>query len=233
MFYSLTSFSVLGETYLQIAVQFLHTGTYTSIDMTRLERESINFKLPKPLAGALHKAARERKTTATDLVIQGLHHVLGDVPGTEMSVETRLAQLEEEFLHIRSSPDAKNTNPHHEERLTNLEGKLDALAKLSEGFANRLAQFEGALMQMQHSLNASKSRYKSGGYPYQYNSQPPQLQPFNEQNLALRLNTAVSTLQEKRAVLSQKDFELWTRERDSSQYAWRFNSKDGLYHPVK
>ncbi|MBW4596832.1 MAG: hypothetical protein KME46_29020 [Brasilonema angustatum HA4187-MV1] len=201
--------------------------------MTRLERESINFKLPKPLAGALRKVARERKTTATDLVIQGLHHILGDVPGTELSVETRLAQLEEEFLHIRSSPDAKNTNPRHEERLTNLEGKLDALAKLSEGFANRLAQFEGALMQMQHNLNASKSRYKSGGYPYQHNSQPPQLQPFSEQNLALRLNTTVSTLQEKRAVLSQKDFELWTRSRDSSQYAWRFNSKDGLYHPVK
>ncbi len=41
--------------------------------MTKFERESINFKLPKPLAAALRKAARERKTTATDLVIQGLH----------------------------------------------------------------------------------------------------------------------------------------------------------------
>ncbi|WP_315788281.1 hypothetical protein [Fischerella sp. JS2] len=55
--------------------------------MTRTERESINFKLPKPLAVALRKAARERK------IIQRLHHILGDVPGTEVSVEIRLYQL--------------------------------------------------------------------------------------------------------------------------------------------
>ncbi len=194
--------------------------------MTRTERESINFKLPKPLTAALRFAARERKTTATDLVIQGLHHILGDVPGTEASVEIRLYQLEEEFFRLASSLGEGSTNTLTEQRLTNLEGKFEALS-------NRLAQFEGALMQMQHSLNASKSRYKSSGYPYQYNSQPPQLQPFEEKDLAMRLNTSVSTLQEKRATLSAKDFELWTRERDHSKYAWRFSEKDRLYHPIK
>ncbi|GAX45644.1 hypothetical protein NIES4075_66650 [Tolypothrix sp. NIES-4075] len=73
--------------------------------MTKIERESINFKLPKPLTAALRKAARERNTTATDLVIEGLHHVLGSVPGTEDSVETRLAQLEEQLNHLTDSTD--------------------------------------------------------------------------------------------------------------------------------
>lgn len=193
--------------------------------MTRLERESINFKLPKTLAAALRKAARERKTTATDLVIQGLHHVLGDVPGTEASVEIRLYQLEEEFFRFQESIGSSN-NAHQETRLTLVESKLEELF-------NKLARFEGALMQLQSSVNASRSRYKSSGYPYQYNSAPPQLQPFEEKNLAMRLNTTVLTLQEKRATQSPKDFELWTKERDPSQYAWRFNEKDGLYHPVK
>ncbi len=53
--------------------------------MARIERESINFKLPKTLANALRTAAAERKTSATDLVIQGLHHILGDVRGTSVS----------------------------------------------------------------------------------------------------------------------------------------------------
>ncbi len=193
--------------------------------MTPIERESINFKLPKPLAAALRKAARERKTTATDLVIQGLHHILGDVPGTEVSIEIRLYQLEEEFFRLANSLGEGSTNTHDEQRLTNLEGKLEALS-------NRLAKFEGALMQMQSSVNASRSR-RSSYYPYQYNSAPPQPQPFELEKLALRLNTNVSTLTEKHTTLSQKDFELWCKERDPSQYAWRLNSKDGLYHPVK
>ncbi|KAB8333646.1 hypothetical protein SD80_012705 [Scytonema tolypothrichoides VB-61278] len=57
--------------------------------MTGTERESINFKLPKTLTKALRTAARERKMTATDLVILGLHHVLGEVSGMENSVEAR------------------------------------------------------------------------------------------------------------------------------------------------
>lgn len=192
--------------------------------MPRTERESINFKLPKPLVDELRKAARERKTTATDLVIQGLHHILGDVPGTEVSVEIRLYQLEEEFFRLQESIGG-STNNQQETRLTNVETKLEELA-------HKLARFEGALMQMQNSINASRSR-KSSSYPYQYNSAPPQLEPHNLEKLAMRLGTSESTLQEKRATLSQKDFELWTKERDLSKYSWRFNEKDKLYHPVK
>lgn len=52
-------------------------GYISGVDMANVERESINFKLPKTLTNAGSTAARERFTTATDLVIQGLHHVLG------------------------------------------------------------------------------------------------------------------------------------------------------------
>ncbi|MBW4643213.1 MAG: hypothetical protein KME23_09490 [Goleter apudmare HA4340-LM2] len=145
--------------------------------MANVERESINFKLPKALADALRAAAKKRQTTATDLVIQGLHHILGDVPGTEVSVEIRLYQLEEEFFRFQESV-RESTNDQQETRLTNVETKLEELS-------HKLARFEGALIQMQNST--SKSR-KGGGYAYQ-NSAPVKLEPRDEKELATRLGT--------------------------------------------
>lgn len=194
--------------------------------MTKIERESINFKLPKSLCDELRSAAITRKTTATDLVIQGLHHVLGDVPGVETSVEIRLYQLESEFFQLKSSLKS-GTGSSDAERIKSIEEKL-------EEFSSQLSRFEGALKVMQNSINASRSRPKGGYSPYNpYNSQPPQLQPFDELSLSRRLNTNVSTLKEKRATLSQEEFERWCKDRDASQYAWRFNEKDDLYHPIK
>lgn len=125
--------------------------------MAKVERESINFKLPKPLAVALRAAAKERNTTATDLVIQGLHHVLGDVDGVETDVETRLYQLEEELKHS-----AKAT---HKE----LEDKLEAIA-------TRLAQLEGAMMMLQRNQNTARQR--KSAYPNYYSGESPKLMPF-------------------------------------------------------
>jgi hypothetical protein len=102
--------------------------------MTRIERESVNFKLPKPVVDALRKAALDRNTTATDLVIQGLHQILADVPG----IETRLTQLE---ANLSSGSDTSI-----ETRVLNLETKLETTT-------TRLAQLEGAIAVMQQSLN--------------------------------------------------------------------------------
>ncbi|MEM7715657.1 MAG: hypothetical protein AAF349_19140 [Cyanobacteria bacterium P01_A01_bin.68] len=56
----------------------------------------MNFKLPKPLAIALRKAASPQPgKTATDIVIRGLLHELGEIPGVEPSAEIRLQKLEE------------------------------------------------------------------------------------------------------------------------------------------
>jgi hypothetical protein len=175
--------------------------------MAKVERESINFKLPKPLADALRAKAVELETTATDLVIQGLHHVLGDVPGVENSVEIRLYQLEEEFFRFKESigesTNQGSTNPQQETRLTSVEAKLEALT-------NKLTRFEGALMQMQSSINASKSRSRSS-YAPNYHAPPPQIEPLDEETFAMRLSTNVPTVRENRATMKQA--ELVQRER--------------------
>lgn len=184
--------------------------------MAKVERESINFKLPKPLAEALRAVAKQRNTTATDLVIQGLHHVLGNVNGVEIDVETRLHQLEEELKHK-----GKETK---EERLSNVEGKLEAMA-------TRLAQLEGAMMMLQRSQNTSRQRKPA--YANYYSGEAPKLMPFKEENLALRLVTDIATLRGQRSSLSGEDFIRWCKDRDPSSVGWRYEQKDGLYHPVK
>jgi uncharacterized coiled-coil protein SlyX len=156
--------------------------------MTRIERESINFKLPKPLTAALRKVARERNTTATDLVIEGLHHVLGSVEGTEDSVETRLAQLEEQLNHLVNSTDNR-VDTSVENRLSLLEQKLEAQAL-------QLAKLEGALA----TLSQQRS-HTGGGYRRQsFNYHPPQLelQPYTGENLAKRLGVCDSLISESR-----------------------------------
>jgi hypothetical protein len=49
----------------------------------------------------------------------------------------------------------------------------------------------------------------------------------------MRLNTNVATLTKKRTTYTPQDFDRWCKDTDGSQYAWHFNEKDGLYHPVK
>jgi chromosome segregation ATPase len=188
--------------------------------MTNVERESINFRLPKTLLKKLRFAARERKTTATQLVILGLQQILDDVPGTNESIENRLHKLEEDFLRLQENID--NLSPSSQ---SNIEIKIEELSY-------KLARFEGAFSQMQNSIKASRSRGKSSSaYPYQ-NSIPAKLEPRNEEELAVRLGTSPATIQEKRATLSQKDFEQWTQDRDFTRRSWRFNEKDGLYYPI-
>ena len=191
--------------------------------MTKIERESINFKLPKPLTAALRKAARERNTTATDLVIEGLHHVLGSVPGIEDSVETRLDQLEAQLSHLSNSTD-KRVDSGVDNRLSLLEQKLEAQAL-------QLAKIEGAIA----TLSQQRS-HNFGGYRRQsFNYHPPQLelQPYTGENLAKRLGVDIATLTRERENQSESEFEIWCRRKDPSPVGWRFSSKDKLYHPVK
>ena len=193
--------------------------------MARIERESMNFKLPKPIAIALRKAASPQPgKTATDIVIRGLLHELGEIPGVEQSSETRLQKLEEELILLRSSIKERDNIPTD----SRTEEKLEALN-------NRVAQLEGALIAIQRNGNASNNqrRYKNSGNPYNQSGKPPQIEALNEQKLALRLNVNIPTLQEKHATLDKREFEEWSKERDRSKYMWRFNQKDGLYHPIK
>jgi hypothetical protein len=192
--------------------------------MTKVERESINFKLPKPLTAALRKAARERNTTATDLVIEGLHHVLGEIPGTESGVETRLAQLEAQLNHPANNKDNRVD--------TGVDNRLNLLEQKLEAQALQLAKLEGAIT----TLSQQRSQYTGGGYKRQsFNYHPPQLelQPYTSENLAKRLGVDIATLTRERENNTPAEFENWCRRKDPSPVGWRFNSKDKLYHPVK
>ena len=194
--------------------------------MTRVERESMNFKLPKPLAIALRKAASPQPgKTATDIVIRGLLHELGEIQGIEVSTETRLQELEKELIllaHTIKQRDNTPTDSRTEEKL--------------ESLNNRVAKLEGAFGAIQHnSFGASNNRrqYRSSGNPYNQSGKPPQIEALDEQKLALRLNVNIPTLQEKHATLSTSEFSEWSKNRDRAKYTWRFNEKDKLYHPVK
>ncbi|MGB6300320.1 MAG: hypothetical protein WBF90_29685 [Rivularia sp. (in: cyanobacteria)] len=193
--------------------------------MTRVERESMNFKLPKPLAEALRKAASPQPgKTATDIVIRGLLHELGEIPGVEQSAETRLQKLESEFTTLRNSILERAETPTD----SRTEEKLEALN-------NRVAQLEGALIAIQRNGIASNNRrqYRSSGNPYNQSGKPAQIEALDEQKLALRLNVNIPTLKEKHATLDKKEFEEWSKNRDRAKYMWRFNENSGLYHPVK
>lgn len=188
--------------------------------MTKIERESINFKLPKPLTAALRAKARERNTTATDLVIEGLHHVLGSAEGIEDGVQARLYQLETQFNHLANSTDG-GVDTGVDKRLSLLEQKLETQAL-------QLAKIEGAIATLGQRSYTNNRRQA-------FNYHPPQLelQPYTGENLAKRLGVDIATLARERENQSESEFEIWCRRKDPSPVGWRFNSKDGKYHPVK
>lgn len=178
----------------------------------QFERESMNFRLPKPLADALReKATPKPGFTATDIVIRALQKELGDIQGVDDCTEARLDRLEEQL--------AISQNPLLEEKV--------------ESLVTKVAKLETALITLQSSGLARSRSYgrKNSGNPYNQTGRPAQIQPLDEEKLALRLNVKIPELQEKRGTLSNQEFEEWSKNRDRSKYSWFFNSKDGLYHP--
>ena len=94
-------------------------------------RESVNFKLPKSLVDSLRDQAKKRNTSATDLVIQGLHLILGQTEGIDFSspdvmhdIITRLKALE-----ASSASDTTATVNGIEDRLYQIETALEHLAR--------------------------------------------------------------------------------------------------------
>jgi TolA-binding protein len=211
--------------------------------MTKIERESINFKLPKPLTAALRDKARQLNTTATDLVIQGLHHVLGkaydgiddskqdlihnliarietlEENSVESGVETRLDQLETQLNYLESRIDRRGENGVKD--MGPLEEKLEAIF-------TRIAQLEGAISILGQRQQTAPARRQAFTY------HPPQMEikPFTEENLAKRLAASALTIRNHRETKSPKEFESWCRQRDPGGLAWRYKD-DGFYHPVK
>jgi exonuclease VII large subunit len=195
--------------------------------MAKVERESINFKLPKTLTKVLREKARDLNTTATDLVIQGLEHVLDLAPSTDNGIDNRLQMMEAELKRLANSRENRADNGTESlspQRFTQLEQQMQELTK-------RLSVIESALIQMQSNTGSYKGR-RSSGYSH-YQQHTIELQPMLEENLAKRLAVTVSTLSNQRATLSQKDFLSWSRSRDTNSVGWRYEEKDKLYHPMK
>lgn len=189
------------------------------------ERVLMSFRIPKPIAEALREASSPQPgSTATDIVIRGLIHELGDVQGMEPCIAVRLEMLEEKFEQLINSQEqpAVFTDSGMGEKL--------------EVLTDRVARLEGALTALQNNnFGASNNyrRYKNSGNPYNQTGRPPQIQPLDEQTLALRLNVKIPELKEKHETLSPTEFAEWSKNRDRLKYSWRFNAKDGLYHPKK
>ena len=190
------------------------------------ERVLMSFRIPKTLAEALRKASSPQPgNTATDIVIRGLINVLDDVQGIDLCTAVRLQMLEEKFEQLTQSiseqPPASTDSRTQEklEALTDRVARIDGVltAILSGGFGG----------------SNNRRRYKSSGNPYNQTGRPPQIQPLDEQTLALRLNVKIPELKEKLEILSQTEFAEWSKNRDRLKYSWRFNKKDGLYHPKK
>ena len=220
--------------------------------MAKIERESINFKLPKPLTTALRAQAKKLNTTATDLVIQGLHHVLDkayngvdnitedlinpliiriealeadSADSTESAMENRLHQLETQLNYLESRIDKRVENgvdDSSKQRLSLLEQKI-------EGIALQLAQIEGAIAILGQRQQTGPTRRQ----PFNYHPPQLELQPFNEENLAKRLAASASTIRNQRDTTSPKEFESWCRQRDPGGMGWRYEERNKLYHPVK
>ncbi len=212
--------------------------------MTKVERESINFKLPKPLTAALRAKARQMNSTATDLVIQGLHHVLGkaydgsdnstknilqdlitrvevlEENHTETGIETRLDKVETQLNYLESRIDS---------RLENGVKDIEPLEQKLEAIQMRVAKLEGALAILGSRQQTAPTRRQA------FNYHPPQMEikPFSEENLAKRLAFSAAAIRKLRETKTPKEFESWCRQRDPGGWAWRYDPRDELYHPVK
>lgn|GEM_PF-592044 len=217
-------------------------GSFRSRHMAS-ERESINFKFPKPLADALRTAARERNTTATDLVIQGLNHILGGKFDGKESVDDAIQNLLNRIEALEESRTDKGVENGFHQKETPASGiyggvdrgvddgstqRLSALEQKVEAIALQLAKIEGAIAVL------SQRQQSGGGKRQSYNYIPPQmeLQPYTGDNLGRRLGVDVKTLERERKNLSLKEFESWCRSRDPNGFWWRFEN-DGFYHPIK
>ncbi|QLE59817.1 hypothetical protein [Nostoc sp. TCL26-01] len=203
--------------------------------MAKIERVSINFKLPQPLVEALKTKAKEQETTATDLVIKGLHHILSlSTSSTDNSTDnvlheiiTRIEALETKPAIDSNSKDNSRDNHLYpladsteSQRLSKMEQKLEVVAR-------RLELLEIAIASGKYNSN-SKPRRQS--YPYQQSS--VELQAIPIENLAPRLGLTPSYLADQKDKLSTKEFISWSRNRDPRSIGWEFSIEDGLYHPI-
>lgn len=215
-----------------------------------IERESVNFKLPKSLVAALRAEAKKRNTSATELVVQGLHQILEQTEPPDNGIEHLLHQMINQLSAL--SANQVNNNASTENRLQQIETMLaqltqsieqgiestltqqqaqplnDIEAKL-ETVAKNLAQLNNALVQLRQYCLTGKRRFSSS---HQFHGPSVEIQSLTGENLARRLGVDELSLSRERENKSPSEFLSWSRHRDPGTRGWRFGD-DGLYYPVK
>jgi transcriptional regulator NrdR family protein len=220
-----------------------------------IERESVNFKLPKSLVESLRATAKKRNTSATELVVQGLHHVLEDTevadngiehflhhiinqlsalqahqlnntPSIESSIENRLQQVETVLAHLTQSIEQSIESTSAQQQAQ----QLNNLEEKLETVAKSLAQLNNALSQLRQYGNGHRRQFSSSFN--QFPNRQVEIHSLPGENLARRLGVDELSLSSERENKSPSEFELWSRRRDPGSRGWRFGD-DGLYYPVK
>lgn len=218
-----------------------------------IERESVNFKLPKPLVESLRAEAKKRNTSATELVVQSLHHILGETEVVENGIEdvlhqiiNRLSTLEANQVNNTSSIESSIDNRLQQietilEQITqSIEQSIESTstqqqarqlnnleAKL-ETVAKNLAQLNNALGQLRHQGNTNRKQFSSS---HQFHGKSVEIQSLTGENLARRLGVDELSLSRERENKTSSEFESWSRHRDPASRGWRFGD-DGLYYPI-
>jgi hypothetical protein len=215
-----------------------------------IERESVNFKLPKSLVAALRSEAKKRNISATELVVLGLHQVLEQTEVADNGIENvlhhvinRLSALEANQVHNTNSVENRlqqietmlgdlsqsieqgieSTSPQQQaQQPNNLEQKLETVTK-------SLAQINHTLGQLRHQGNTSRRQFSSS-HPFQ--GRQVELNFCTGESLARRLGVDELSLSRERENLTPSEFESWSRHRDPGTRGWRFGD-DGLYYPIK
>jgi uncharacterized membrane protein YccC len=220
-----------------------------------IERESVNFKLPKSLVELLRIEAKKRNTSATELVAQGLHHILGQTEvadhriedvllqvvnrlsaleanqvnntssSIESSIENRLQQIETVLGHLTQSIEQSIESTSTQQPAQ----QLSNLEEKLETVAKNLAQLNNALGQLRHQGNTGRRQFSSS---HQFHGISVEIQSLTGENLARRLGVDELSLSRERESKSPSEFESWSRHRDPATRGWRFGD-DGLYYPIK
>lgn len=220
-----------------------------------IERESVNFKLPKSLVELLRTEAKKRNTSATELVAQGLHHILGqtqvadhriedvlhqiinrlsaleanqvnNISSIETSIENRLQQIATVLGQLTQSIEQSIESTSTQQQAQ----QLNKLEEKLETVAKSLAQLNNALGQLRHQGNTGRRQFSSSSH--QFHGQSVEIQSLAGENLARRLGVDELSLSRERENKSSAEFESWSRHRDPGSRGWRF-ANDGLYYPVK
>ncbi|MEH1846891.1 MAG: hypothetical protein V7L25_18315 [Nostoc sp.] len=219
-----------------------------------IERESVNFKLPKSLVELLRAEAKKRNTSATELVAHGLHHILGqtevadnriedvlhqivnrlsaleankvnNISSIESSIENRLLQIETVLGHLTESIEQSIESTSTQQQAQ----QLNKLEEKLETVAKSLAQLNNALGQLRHNGNTRRQFSSSS---HQFHAKSVEIQSLAGENLARRLGVDELSLSRERENNTPSEFESWSRHRDPASRGWRFGD-DGLYYPIK